>query len=139
MDVVSAKRRPGLGSVGKKKNTRQRLQAKNSSVVQSRRRVRPGAVALREIRRYQACTDLLICRAPFQRHVKQIHREVFGKGALQHGYRYQESAVLAMQTAAEAYLVGVFQDSYLCAIHAKRVTLMTKDIQLALRIRGDRV
>lgn len=126
-----------MGSVGKKKNKRQ-LQTKNDGAMQKRRRVRPGAVALREIRRYQASTDLLICRAPFQRHVKQIHREIFGKGALQHGYRYQESAVLAMQTAAEAYLVGVFQDSYLCAIHAKRVTLMTKDIQLALRIRGDR-
>ena len=52
--------------------------------------------------------------------------------------RFQGSAVLALQEAAEAYLVGLFEDTNLCAIHAKRVTIMPKDIQLARRIRGER-
>ncbi|KAK4386576.1 histone H3.2 [Sesamum angolense] len=50
--------------------------------------------------------------------------------------RFQSSAVAALQEAAEAYLVGLFEDTNLCAIHAKRVTIMPKDIQLARRIRG---
>ena len=103
-----------------------------------RERLRPGTVALREIRRYQASTELLIRKAPFQRLVRQIHLENFCEGSMEHTYRYQGSAILALQEAAEAYLVGVFQDSYLCTIHAKRVTLMPKDIQLAMRIRGGR-
>jgi len=76
-------------------------------------RYRPGTVALREIRRYLAQdfkTDL----------------------------RFQSSAVMALQEASEAYLVGLFEDTNLCAIHAKRVTIMPKDIQLARRIRGER-
>lgn len=52
--------------------------------------------------------------------------------------RFQSHAVLALQEAAEAYLVGLFEDTNLCAIHAKRVTIMPKDIQLARRIRGER-
>ena len=52
--------------------------------------------------------------------------------------RFQSQAVLALQEAAEAYLVSLFEDTNLCAIHAKRVTIMTKDLQLAKRIRGDR-
>lgn len=96
-------------------------------------RMRPGAAALRDIRRYQGSTELLIRRVPFQRLVKKIAQQEVGCNM-----RFQASAVLALQTAAEAYLVDVFQDSYLCAIHAKRVTLMVKDTQLALRIRGDK-
>lgn len=51
-------------------------------------------------------------------------------------YRWQAAALLAMQEATEAYLVGLFEDSNLCAIHGKRVTIMPKDMQLARRIRG---
>lgn len=51
--------------------------------------------------------------------------------------RFQTSAILALQEAAEAYLVGVFEDTNLCALHAKRVTIMPADIQLARRIRGE--
>eukprot|EP00605_Chrysophyceae_sp_TOSAG23-4_P001191 GSChrysophyteH1.ASY1.ANO1.1300.1 assembled CDS len=80
-------------------------------------RYRPGTVALREIRRYQKSTELLIRKLPFQR---------------------LGSAVLALQESAEAYLVGLFEDTNLAAIHAKRVTIMPKDIQLARRIRGER-
>jgi histone H3 len=95
-------------------------------------RYRPGTVALREIRRYQKSTELLIRKAPFQRLVREISQD-FGKEL-----RFQSTAILALQEAAEAYLVGLFEDTNLCAIHAKRVTIMTKDLQLARRIRGER-
>uniref|UniRef100_A0A915EDE0 Histone H3 n=1 Tax=Ditylenchus dipsaci TaxID=166011 RepID=A0A915EDE0_9BILA len=95
------------------------------------RRYRPGTVALREIRRYQKTTDLLLRKLPFQRLVREVaqqHRD---------DYRFQSSAVLALQEAAEAYLTALFEDTNLCAIHAKRVTIMPKDMQLARRIRGE--
>jgi len=95
-------------------------------------RWRPGTVALREIRRYQKTTELLIRRLPFQRLVREIAQEY------KQDLRFQSSAVLAIQEAAEAYLVGLFEDTNLCAIHAKRVTIMSSDLQLARRIRGDR-
>ena len=96
------------------------------------RRYRPGTVALREIRRYQKSTDLLLKKAPFQRLVREISQDY--KADL----RFQSSAVLALQEASEAYLVGLFEDTNLCAIHAKRVTIMPKDMQLARRIRGEK-
>lgn len=96
-------------------------------------RYRPGTVALRHIRRYQKSTDLLIRKAPFQRLVREIAQ------GFKSDLRFQESAVLALQEASEAYLVDLFRDTNLCAIHAKRVTIMPKDMQLARRIRGERV
>ena len=96
------------------------------------RRYRPGTVALREIRKYQKTTDLLLKKAPFQRLVREIAQDY--KSDL----RWQSSAVMAMQEASEAYLVGLFEDTNLCAIHARRVTIMPKDMQLARRIRGER-
>lgn len=98
-------------------------------------RFRPGTVALREIRRYQKSTDLLIRKLPFQRLVREIAMDFAPAG--QH-MRFQSTAILALQEAAEAYLVGLFEDTNLCAIHAKRVTIMPKDMQLARRIRGER-
>ena len=95
-------------------------------------RYRPGTVALREIRRYQNTTDLLIRKLPFQRLVREIAQD------FKTDLRFQSSAVVALQEASEAYLVGLFEDTNLCAIHAKRVTIMPKDIQLARRIRGER-
>jgi histone H3 len=95
-------------------------------------RYRPGTVALREIRKYQKSTDLLIRKLPFQRLVREIAQD------FKTDLRFQSSAVLALQEAAEAYLVGLFEDTNLAAIHAKRVTIMPKDIQLARRIRGER-
>jgi histone H3 len=97
-------------------------------------RYRPGTVALREIRKYQKSTDLLIRKLPFQRLVREIMAEV-GNGTVT---RMQTPALLALQEATEAYAVGLFEDTNLCAIHAKRVTIMAKDIQLARRIRGER-
>ncbi|KAL2500999.1 histone H3.3 [Forsythia ovata] len=73
--------------------------------------------------------------------VKKPHRYrpdmlPFMKSDFKTDLRFQSHAVLALQEAAEAYLVGLFEDTNLCAIHAKRVTIMPKDIQLARRIRG---
>ncbi|CAI2383123.1 unnamed protein product [Moneuplotes crassus] len=93
---------------------------------------RPGTVALREIRKFQKSTDLLIRKLPFQRLVREIAQNF--KADL----RFQSQAVLALQEAAEAYMVSLFEDTNLCAIHAKRVTIMPKDVQLARRIRGER-
>lgn len=95
-------------------------------------RYRPGTIALREIRRYQRTTELLIPRLPFQRLVREIASD-FRDSLL-----FQSVALSALQEATEAYLVGLFEDTNLCAIHAKRVTIMPRDIQLARRIRGER-
>ena len=95
-------------------------------------RYKPGTVALREIRKYQKSTDLLIRKLPFQRLVREVAQD------FKTDLRFQSHAILALQEAAEAYLVGLFEDTNLCAIHAKRVTIMPKDIQLARRIRGER-
>merc|ERR1712241_542145 len=95
-------------------------------------RYRPGTVALREIRRYQKSTELLIRKLPFQRLVREIAQD------FETDLRFQSAAIGALQKASEAYLVGLFEDTNLCAIHAKRVTIMPKDIQLARRIRGER-
>ena len=91
-----------------------------------------GTVALLEIRKYQKSTELLIRKLPFQRLVREI-AEAFKKDL-----RFQSSAILALQEASEAYLIGLFEDTNLAAIHAGRVTIMPKDIQLARRIRGER-
>jgi histone H3 len=96
-------------------------------------RFHPGTVALREIRKYQKSTDLLIRRLPFQRLVREITQDVC---LVTKDYRFRHEAMLALQEAAEAYLVGVFADSGLCALHARRVTVTPKDMQLALRLRG---
>lgn len=95
--------------------------------------MRPGGKALREIRRYQASTELVIRKLPFQRLVREIAQD------FRPDLRFQGSSVLALQEASEAYLVGLFEDTNLCAIHAKRVTVMVKDMQLARRIRGEKV
>ena len=92
---------------------------------------KPGTVALREIKRYQKSTDLLLPRAPFQRLVRDICRDIDSD------LRFQAQALMALQESAEAYLTGVFEDANLCSIHAQRVTLMKKDMELARRIRGD--
>jgi len=97
-----------------------------------KRRYRPGTVALRDIRKFQRSGELLLSKFPFQRLVREVAQEYTNAP------RFQASAVLALQEAAEAYLVGLFQDAQLCAVHAKRVTVMSKDIQLARRIRGER-
>ena len=95
-------------------------------------RYRAGTVALKDIRHYQGSTALLIRKLPFQRVVREIAQDI------KTDLRFQSAAILCLQEATEAYLVGLFDDAYLCAIHARRVTIMPRDIQLARRIRGER-
>lgn len=95
-------------------------------------RFRPGTVALREIRQYQKSTDLLIRKLPFQRLVREIAQD------FKNDLRFQGTAILALQEAAESFLVGFFEDVNVCCLHSKRVTITPKDCQLARRIRGDR-
>jgi histone H3 len=109
------------------------LEVRPNEAVQKRKphRYRPGTRALKEIRKYQKSYDLLIRKLPFQRLVREIAQE------FRCDYRFQSTAILALQEAAEAYLVSLFEDSNLCAIHAKRVTIMPRDILLARRLRGE--
>jgi histone H3/H4 len=99
--------------------------------VPHKRRYRPGTRALMEIRKYQRSTDLLLRKLPFSRLVRELTQAYNNTGL-----RWQAEALLAMQEAAEVYLTQLFEDTNLCAIHARRVTVMVKDIQLTRRIRG---
>jgi len=111
-----------------------RLQLKTNAngAVKKPHRYRPGTVALREIRKYQKSTDLLIRKMPFQRLIREIAQD------FKTDLRFQSTAIGALQEAAEAYLVGLFEDTNLAAIHAKRITIQPKDMQLARRLRGER-
>ena len=100
--------------------------------VKKTRKYQPGTVALREIWQYQKSTELLIRKLPFSRLVHEIAQEV-GKRDL----HFQGSTIICLQEAAEAFLVSLLEDTNLCTIHAKRVTIMPKDIQLACHIRGE--
>ena len=94
-------------------------------------RYRAGTVALKDIRHFQKSTVLLIRKLPFQRLVREIAQDI------KTDLRFQSAAILCLQESAEAYLVGLFEDTNLCAIHARRVTIMPRDIKLARRIRGE--
>jgi histone H3 len=96
-------------------------------------RYRPGTVALREIKRYQKSTNLLLRKLPFQRLVRETAQNYISD------IRFQASAISALQEAVESYLVGLFEDTNLCAIHARRVTIMVRDMKLARRIRGEKL
>ena len=96
-------------------------------------RYRAGTVVLKDIRHYQGSTALLIRKLPFQRLVREITQD------FKTDLRFQSAAVLCLQEASGAYLVRLFDDANLCAIHARRVTIMPKDLFLARRIRGEHV
>ena len=101
-------------------------------------RYHPGLLALRGICRYQQSTDCLIKRTPFNKLIKEISQEYRvcpdGPGTPSVQVRFQLTALAAFQEAAENFLVGLFEDVNLLAVHAKRVTVMPHDIRLALRI-----
>ena len=101
--------------------------------VKKRSRYRPGALALKEIRKFQRNTNLLIGKIIFQRLVREISQNFAPE------LRFQPTALLALQEATESYIVSLFDDLNLYALHARRVTIMPRDIQLALRIRGEKV
>ena len=103
-----------------------------SHQMQKKRRFRPGTVALREICQYQGSTDLLIRGAPFQWVIYEIMWGIRGDLGV------WVVVVEGLWGVAEAYLVGLFEDSNLCAIHAKWVTIMPRDVQLARRICRER-
>merc|ERR1712066_116002 len=94
--------------------------------------VRGETIPLREIRHYQKSTELLIPKLSFQRLVREIAQEY------KTDLKSQAAAIGALQEGSEAYLTNLFEDTNLAAIHAKRVTTMPKDVQLARRIRGER-
>ena len=124
------------GEVGKKWSTfakkQPRSQSDKASTQHQLHRYRPGTVALRVIWKYQKSTELLIRKLPFQHLVHEI-LQVFGVG-----FRVTPAMMMALQEAAEAYLVQLLEDSNLCAIHAKCITIQLKDIQLARWICGER-
>ena len=118
---MGKKSAPAKGGIKKAKGQRKKM------------RFRPGTVALRDIRRYQKSTSNLMARAPFYRMVRKL-----ANGVSSGDLRWQMNALQALQEATEAYMTGLFEDSNLCALHAKRVTIMPSDMQLARRIRGER-
>lgn len=124
---------PGKGPHKQLTTKAARKSAPASGGVKKTHRFRPGTVALREIRKYQKSTELLIRKLPFQRVVREV------ADSIKTGLRFQNSAIITLQEATEVYIVDLLTDSNLCAIHAKRVTIMPKDIILARRIRGEKV
>lgn len=116
------------------KKTIQNIKRAQASV-KPKKRYRPGTVALREIRHFQKSTSLLLRKLPFARLVREVATDLTYLNN-QDPLRWQSHAILALQEATEAFMVHLFEDANLCAIHAKRVTIMQKDIQLARRIRG---
>jgi histone H3 len=126
----ASKKMPAKGS--KSKAVKKSAPASGGMKEKSNRRWKAGTVALREVKRYQKSVKVLLPRASFQRLVRSIVSD------MDHELRFQSAALLAMQEASEAYIVGLFEDTNLCAIHANRKTVMKKDMDLARRIRGDR-
>jgi histone H3 len=103
-----------------------RKSAPSTGGVKKPHRYKPGTVALREIRRYQKSTELLIRKLPFQRLVREIAQD------FKSDLRFQSSAIGALQESVEAYLVSLFEDTNLCAIHAKRVTIRESPLNVLL-------
>ena len=117
---------------GEKIKVGKTAERKGARVEKPKQKYRPGTLALREIQKYQKSTELLICKLPFIQLVQEVGQQFLSR------LRFQGTAIMALQEASEAYLISLFEDSNLCAIHAKRCTIMPKDIQLACRIRGER-
>ncbi|XP_076454550.1 uncharacterized protein LOC143289463 [Babylonia areolata] len=124
-----AQGRVGVGRSGSSRDKRNTSRGEG----QRKRRYRPGTKALMEIRKFQGTHNLLLRKLPFSRVVREIAVSLFPRMA---ELRWQATAIMALQEAAEAFLVRMFEDSNLCAVHAKRVTIMPKDLWLARRIGG---
>ena len=138
--VVPQKRKtPGLGSIRYILKRRDIQEAKEAGHLyagdptkKKKNYFRPGYLTLNKIRHYQKKVHLLICKLPFQCLVREIAQH------FSLDLRFRSAAITALQESSEAYLIHLFEDTNLCAIHAKRVMIMPKDIQLARRIRGKR-
>ncbi|KAJ5783796.1 uncharacterized protein N7518_009473 [Penicillium psychrosexuale] len=134
-DATPTKARKTKGGKSKVSKSPANVQPGDPTPTGRRRRYKPGTVALKEIRRYQRSYDLLIAKLPFARLVREVALDLL-PAEVGAELRWQSHAIQALQEAAEAFLVHLFEDTNLCALHAKRVTIMQKDIQLARRIRG---
>ena len=130
-----------MASIATKKQDNNRQRKESTPLVYRGKRGALGA-----IKHFQRSTDLLIRKLPFQRLVREVTQDIItdtGRASWFYkeegdNVRFQSSAIAALQEASENYLVGLFEDSNLCAIHARRVTVMPKDMHLALKIRGER-
>jgi len=129
---AAKKQLPLNQSVNKNRSTKS---APATGGVKKPHRYRPGTVALREIRRYQKSTDLLIPKMPFQKLIREITQGKKREDGTE--WRWQGTAILASHTAAEDYLTVQLEDANVCALHTKRCTVMPKDIQLVRRIKGE--
>lgn len=125
--LLETKRGKGKGKGKTARKTGSRMEVKKRKF-----RYRPGMLALKEIRRLQKSTELLIPKIRFQRLVREIAQEFHLERLM-----FQSAALGALHEASEAFLIRLFEDTNLCAIHAKRVTIFPRDIALARRIRGD--
>ena len=132
-EAASARRRRVSGESPPRTKKRLRKQPSGEPRVRKARRYRPGTRVLQEIRRLQQSTNTLVPRIHFSRVIRDVAFSIAGG----RDFRWASEALEAIQTAAESYLVGLFEDANLCAMHAKRVTIMTKDLFLARRIRGE--
>jgi histone H3/H4 len=125
--MLGQRRRPSVASRDGEPDEDEPHRPKKQTV----KRFRPGDRWRKEILKYQRSTDLLIRKLPFARLVKEVTNDIHPRA-----FKWTVNAMEALQQASEAFLVQLMDDGNLCAIHAKRVTLMTRDIQLAQRIRG---
>lgn len=131
--VLGGSRREYVRDREKLKRRRYRIEDQEAAAAAPVRvqRYRPGERARQEIRRYQSSYELLLRKLPFARLVRSIARRLEPDGP---PLRFQASALLALQEASEAMLVGMFENANLCAMYGKRVTILLKDIHLARRI-----
>lgn len=120
-------------STGKGKGKGKQVQIRTGGVKRPKR-YRPGTVSLREIRKYQKTTELLMRKLPFNRLVREISEDFKIAGERP---RFQSSAIMALQEAAEYYLIRLFEDTQTACIHAKRVTISPADMRLVRLIRGE--
>lgn len=104
-------------------------------VEKKRKRRRPGTVAIKQIKHYQRTTDLLLRLSPFGRLIKEV-ADTIGLNDGSTGYKWKKTAIEALQYAAEAYLVAMFEDTNKTAIHCKRVTIRPEDMHLVRELRG---
>ena len=137
----TSKSLPLKGGKQSQKHLLHKVLRQNKSLTQGIKkphRYQPGLVALREIRRYQQSTECLIKRTPFNKLIKEISQEYRvcpdGPGMPSVQVRFQSTALAAFQEEAENFIMGLFEDVILLAVHARRVTVMPQDIRLALRI-----
>ena len=136
MAAVSKQIKKSSGAKVKKEKSNTKTKTATGAPKKERKfRWRPGTVALREIKKYQGSVNTLMRKAPFQRLVREVAQSYHQSGTMM---KWQASALAALQEATESYITGLLADANLLALHAKRVTLMARDLALARRLRGER-